>query len=337
MKIAGPINQVILRGSPFGNQMQIEIFLDIHLEELSRKCSEYTFIDYLNAHPEKNDIYLEDFLDDNNVENIMKYDSKYINQIRKNIKNIPRHNIHNIDIRKILSEGYIHGFTCDLKIYVDSSPKYSINTLNTIYDMLIILSNKIETLHKIIATNNFKDNILYRLIFDLKNNFENIEVKTYVLDQLSRIIPYFIKLQSGIRSTMEKVATQKSLTNIKDDDLYEYKGKYNYFITIKDIIANDFNKEVKDEISKIHLINKYINIVLMDVYLIKTLLSKKSSFSIIYAGADHCINYIITLVNKFKFDITSPEGIKTEDIKKADFQKVKKIFFPPKLVQCVDV
>lgn len=345
MKIAGPINYVKLEGKINNSYKTIEIFFDIHLPYKDQANSNAnTLLDYLNQFNQVFDIYIENFVEHKNTILEKKPDDIYINKLRKELIDNTTHRIHHIDIRSIISNGNVHGIFTLLKNYFSiAKSETNINDfLTKLLDLSIVCRHSFQQLYELLYHKK-TDSQMTKYIAKF-TKVSSIIVKDYLRTQLADLHTYFKKCFILLDKLTKYLEINKDI-KANDLELYEHNKKYNYFMFIKNNIYTEILNKVSSYIEKLYAVNKFINIKLMDLYLLRKVLDGRSNVNnVIYCGADHCINYIMVLVKKFDFIVKTCYYSEYDNIininkaiKFGEFQDIKKLFFPKKLIQIIDI
>lgn len=348
MKITGPINYVKLEGKINNSYKTIEVFFDIHLpfkDQTSFNNNNNTLLDYLNQFNQIFDIYIENFVEHKKTILEKKPNDIHINKLRKELIDNTTHRIHPIDIRNIISNGNVHGIFTLLKNYFTIADKSKTNInefLTKVLDLSIVCRQSFQQLYELLYHKKVDSPMTKYVAKFTKVN--SIIVKDYLKNQLTELHTYFKKCFILLDKLAKYLENNKNI-NANDLDLYEHNGKFNYFMFTKNSIYSEILNKVSSYIEKLYAVNKFINIKLMDLYLLRKVLDNRSNVNnVIYCGADHCINYIMVLVKKFDFIVKTcyySEYDNIVNINKAikfgEFQDVKKLFFPKKLIQSIDI
>jgi hypothetical protein len=188
---------------------------------------------------------------------------------------------------------------------------------------------------KLINQSEYSHKNIYEIIINILNN----EVKNS-----------FVELFKIIEKTIIKI------NEIKDIILeHQYKFTVDYLSEVVYEIPLDIKRSIIYKLMILlneidHYVLMKIANKIMDLYLIKQFLSKKSNKDdvtngISFIGVDHCVNILFVLVKYFNFEITHISTINNSTIEKISkeiktrdkFDGLQHYFYPKKYRQCIDV
>lgn len=375
--INGPINLVRLEGNINNINKVIYLFMDYHAPlSLQTKCESYSSIDIVKyLHDSfKNSKNIIDFFFEieysqiDRPKNIFK--KRYIEEVNSLFKkefqktkenkilpskSNPNVRLHYIDIRDYL-ENDINYYFSDMDNIINkmkSNNDIFYNDLNNLIKLSNILVDEFVFLKEIknnvlankeyIKSDSYRDYIYYYLK-KITEKFNNKKLKEDILDFLNSIDRYIENVLKHLHNIITELEKFKQYVSrdydekIYDKDLESFT--YYHGIILEELInniQNSYNKSYKNSIR--------LYCIIMDCFFLRRFLDKDYvTNGVCYTGILHSVNYIYFLIKKYNFKIThinySEESniIKlNEKIKKNNYKDISDIFFPKKLIQCIDI
>lgn len=175
-------------------------------------------------------------------------------------------------------------------------------------------------------------------IFNRYNNKQTKETISRIAE--SETIPFLKKLISLLEKLVSKCHNYLKTTNKKFDLTLQQNGTYFYGVDprIKEEMVTNMYVLALDCFEVVIRFQSQ----LMDLFFLRRFLDKGYiTNGIVYTGANHSSFYVYALVKYFGFQITHSAYVEKKDnleeiVKKAKHSReLSKLFFPPKLTQCV--
>lgn len=375
--INGPVNLVRLEGNINNINKVIYLFMDYHAPlTLQTKCESYASIDivkylYDNFKTSKNII---DFFFEIEYSQLVKptniFKKKYIHEVHtlfkkefqktKENKTLPSKinpnvRLHYIDIRDYL-EHEINYYFSDMENIINKMKTNNdifYNDLNNLNKICNILKGEFLFLKEIKITvlenknyaksDSYRDSIYYYLK-KIVNKYNDEKLKINIINFLNSIDNYvnnILKHLDNILILLEKFKNYVS----RDYDEKTYDKDLESYTFYHGILLEELINNIQNSYNKIYKnsIRLYCNI--MDCYFLRRFLDKDYVTNVVaYTGILHSINYIYFLVKKYNFKVThynysEEPNIKklNEKLKKKNYKDLYSIFFPKKLIQCIDI